>query len=192
MKREEIEKLISDLPGVEQTEPDGTKYHIISHDDLVAFAERLSGSSGKPNTHEGIKEVVESYYVEHRHDVLLNPYNALMEFAKLICEWQKKPVEGLDEAAENAAIKEYPNEVTLDDADAEMWYKQHLKYWRSGVKKGFKAGVEWVLSQKTKLPEGLDQAADNFCERYYKDWRFNRVTKRAFKAGAEWLTGGRE
>ena len=41
---------------------------------------------------EGLDELFNSYLKEHRHDVLLSPYNGLMEFAKLVCEWQKKPI----------------------------------------------------------------------------------------------------
>ena len=67
------------------------------------------GSSEKPNNHlehvpeiketgtQDLDELINSYLEEHRHDVLLSPYNGLMEFAKLVCEWQKKHMEGLDE-----------------------------------------------------------------------------------------------
>ena len=56
---------------------------------ILDFLDTLEEKSEKPNNHEGLKNVVESYYIEHRHDVLLSPYNSLMEFAKLVCEWQK-------------------------------------------------------------------------------------------------------
>jgi hypothetical protein len=37
-----------------------------------------------------IKELIDNYYVEHRHDVLLSPYNSLHEFAQMVAEWQKE------------------------------------------------------------------------------------------------------
>lgn len=36
---------------------------------------------------EGLDEIVNSYLTEHNHDVLLCPYNALMEFGRLVTEW---------------------------------------------------------------------------------------------------------
>ena len=37
-----------------------------------------------------LKILIQNYYQEHRHDVLLSPYNALCEFATMVAEWQKE------------------------------------------------------------------------------------------------------
>ena len=102
------------------------------HEEKEIEAEHRS-SSEKPNNHEGLDELVNSYLQEHRHDVLLSPYNGLMEFAKLVCEWQKKPVKGLDDAAE-----EYLQNVKAH-------FLRTLEH--PTAKDAFKAGAEWDREQ---------------------------------------------
>ena len=72
----------------------------------------------------------------------------LLSFLDTLEEKSEIPT-NIDEAAEKASIEKYPNEIDLNgDHDAEIWYKQHVKYWRMGFKKGFKAGAEWAFKQK--------------------------------------------
>ena len=51
---------------------------------------------------EGLEAVVSTYLQEHNHDVLLSPYNGLVEFGKLVCQWQREKM--LKEAVEGEVI----------------------------------------------------------------------------------------
>ena len=86
-----------------------------------------------------MNELVNSYLQEHRHDVLLSPYNGLMEFAKLVCQWQKEQktklfLEGLDEAA--TEYEEWAESYDTGD------YPTYLS-----ARDAFKAGAEWAIGQ---------------------------------------------
>ena len=36
------------------------------------------------------EELVNSYLQEHKHDVLLSPYSALLDFVNIVTDWHKK------------------------------------------------------------------------------------------------------
>ena len=38
----------------------------------------------------GLEELVNAYLQEHNHDVLLSPYNGLLEFGRIVLRWQKE------------------------------------------------------------------------------------------------------
>lgn len=87
--------------------------------------------------HEGLDELVNSYLEKHRHDLLLSPYNGLMDFVKLVCEWQKKPVEGLDKAAEEYTHVGATNDIKeLGNTPADKGYQP------SGISKAEDAAMQ--------------------------------------------------
>lgn len=89
------------------------------------------------------EEIVNEYLKEHRHDVLLNPYAGLLDFAKYLDEHSELP-EDLEEAAERYA----------------QFYDQDLSDENGNFVNGcgdlrvaFIAGAEWQRKQDQNLIE---------------------------------------
>ena len=63
---------------------------------------------------------------------------------------------------------------------------------RSFFKRGFKAGAQWRDAQILKLPNNIDETAEEYAPDFSNDFASKaavEVVRNAFKAGAEWMAG---
>lgn len=68
---------------------------------------------------EELNKIVNSYLQEHNHDVLLSPYNGLMEFGKLVCQWQREQM--MKEAVEGKIIFLFNGDVAINIGDTDKY-----------------------------------------------------------------------
>ena len=94
------------------------------------------------------EEIVNEYLKEHRHDVLLNPYAGLLDFAKFLDEQSKLPAD-LEEAAEKYRRN------TCNEACKQGFLDNHPS---PSIKSAFIDGVKWkaVQDHDAKLKELAD------------------------------------
>ena len=92
------------------------------------------------------EEIINEYLKEHRHDVLLNPYAGLLDFAKYLDEHSELP-EGLDTLLEDGA------EMFNTEDAARMWDyegKTEGEIVKAAYIKGGYAGAEWQKEKDTR------------------------------------------